>query len=231
MTVEVCVDSVQQARNAADNGATRLELCANLNEGGTTPSAGMIEAVCSSTDVPVYTMIRPRPGNFVFDRDELAIMKTDIATARCSGAKGVVFGVLQENGWIDLEGTLDLLRTARAEGMHVTFHRAFDVCPRPDLALAALIQLEIDNLLTSGQRQSAYEGLTFIHQLVEAAEDKINIIAGGGISPENVRSIQQSGVKAIHFTARKKPDTEPQFDFGEHWVFDTEKLRRIVSAF
>ena len=231
MTVEVCVDSVTQASKAEANGATRLELCANLNDGGTTPSAGMIEAVCSSTEIPVYTMIRPRPGNFVFDRDEMEIMKSDITTAKRSGAKGVVFGVLLENGWIDVENTLALLQTARSEGMHVTFHRAFDVCPRPDAALAALIQLQIDNILTSGQRRSAFEGLTFIQQLVEAAEGHINIIAGGGVSPENVLSIKQSGVQAIHFTARKKAEEINGFDFGEHWDFDTEKLQRIVSVF
>lgn len=231
MTVEVCIDSVDQASKAAANGATRLELCANLNDGGTTPSAGMIEAVCNATAIPVYTMIRPRPGNFVFTDDEINIMKSDIATARSSGAKGVVFGVLQENGWIDVENTLALLQTARSEGMHVTFHRAFDVCPRPDAALAALIQLQIDNILTSGQRPSAYEGLMVIHQLVEAAEGQINIIAGGGVSPENVLSIKQSGVQAIHFTARKKADKINGFEFGEHWDFDTEKLQRIVSVF
>lgn len=229
MKIEVAIDSVEAAIAAQNCGATRLELCANLNEGGTTPSYGMIAAVCEKVNIPVFTMIRPRPGDFVYSNLEFDVMKRDIEAAAQAGSKGVVFGVLNPDGWIDVSRTLELVRIARANSLNITFHRAFDVCNDPIAALEALCQMQFDNLLTSGQQPTADLGIPKLRKLVEMAQGRINIMAGSGVNPENALLIAQCEVDALHFTARKKVSKIDHFSFGESYNFDDEKVRKIVG--
>jgi len=229
MKIEVAIDNVDAAIAAEQCGVGRLELCANLNEGGTTPSYGMISAVCREVGIPVFTMIRPRPGDFVFTKAEFGVMQRDIEAAAKAGSKGVVFGVLNSNGWIDVSRTLELVKVARANALHITFHRAFDVCIDPIAALEVLCEMQFDNLLTSGRQTTADLGMPQLTMLVEMAQGRINIMAGSGVNPENALKIGQCGVDALHFTARKKIARMDAFNFGDAYKFDDEKVRKIVG--
>ena len=153
---EVCVDSIGGVRAARDAGADRVELCANLLEGGITPSLGTILVARKVADIKLHVMIRPRGGDFCYDEDEIATMEADIASAKSAGADGIVFGVLDRQGHIDRKLTERLV--ARARPAAVTFHRAFDMTMEPFLALEALIEMGIERVLTSGQEPTAFEG-------------------------------------------------------------------------
>jgi copper homeostasis protein len=229
MKIEVAIDNVNAAKAAELSGAARLELCANLNEGGTTPSFGMIQSVCAVVNIPVFTMIRPRAGDFIYSDSEFEVMRQDIEAAARAGSKGVVFGVLNPQGWIDISRTLELVRAARSNNLDITFHRAFDVCNDPIAALEALCEMQFDNLLTSGQQPTADMGISQLKELVQIARGRINIMAGSGVNPENALEIAQCGVDALHFTARKKVMENGHFSFGDTWKFDDEKVRKIVA--
>jgi copper homeostasis protein len=229
LKIEVAIDNVNAAIAADQNGASRLELCANLNEGGTTPSFGMIQAVCAAVEIPVFTMIRPRAGDFIYTDSEFEVMLRDIEAAARAGSNGVVFGILNPQGWIDISRTRELVSVARSHNLHITFHRAFDVCNDPIAALEALCEMQFDNLLTSGQQPTADLGISQLKDLVQIARGRINIMAGSGVNPENALEIAQCGVDALHFTARKRVVENDQFSFGDTWKFDDEKVRKIVA--
>jgi len=200
MKFEICVDSVAGVRAAAAAGAARVELCANLLEGGTTPSLGLIRAARQAAGLGLHVMIRPRGGDFLYDRDELAEMETDIQAAKAEGADGVVFGLLTADGEIDAEATARLLALARP--MAVTFHRAFDMTRDAAAALETLIRLGVERVLTSGQEASVLEGLPLIASLVRQAAGRIVVMPGGGMTPRNVaRIVAESGVAEVHFAA------------------------------
>ncbi|HET9708635.1 MAG TPA: copper homeostasis protein CutC [Gemmatimonadales bacterium] len=182
--LEACVDSVESALSAQAGGADRVELCDNLLEGGTTPSAGVIALCCARLRIPVHVLIRPRGGDFVYSDLELDVMRRDIAVARQHGAQGVVFGILLPDGAIDVPRTGALVAAARP--LRVTFHRAFDFTADPDQALDDLIALGVDRLLTSGQAATALDGTGILARLVRRAAGRIAIAAGGGLSEENV---------------------------------------------
>lgn len=202
MTIEVCVDSVASAVNAAQGGASRVELCDNLFEGGTTPSAGMIEVVRNKIDIGLQVMLRPRGGDFLYSEEEYAVIKRDMQVARELGADGVVFGFLTPEGNIDKPRTEELIALARP--MNSTFHRAFDMSRDPFQALEDLIQLGVDRVLTSGQERTAIEGMELIAELVKRAGDRIIILAGGGVRPHNIQKlVQNTGVKECHVSGRK----------------------------
>jgi copper homeostasis protein len=190
MIFEVCVDSVAGVRVARSAGANRTELCANLLEGGTTPSLGLIREARRVA----------RGGDFLFDADEFAQMKTDVETARAEGADAVVIGQLMQDGTIDKQRTQILIDLARP--MQVTFHRAFDMTPDPLAALETLIELGIDRVLTSGQEATVLEGLPLISQLIRQSGSRITILPGGGITSRNVdRIISAAKPSEIHFAA------------------------------
>ncbi|MCC7306747.1 MAG: copper homeostasis protein CutC, partial [Acidobacteria bacterium] len=163
--LEVCVDSVESAFAAEKGGADRVELCDNLVEGGTTPSAGSIEAARERLSIKLHVIVRPRGGDFLYSDIELDVMKRDILTAKDLGADGVVIGVLNADGTIDREHTRELVEIARP--MSVTFHRAFDMTREPFEAMETLIDLGIDRILTSGQEPGAEKGVELIRELVE----------------------------------------------------------------
>jgi copper homeostasis protein len=201
LRVEVCVDSVEGAIAAQDGGAVRVELCDNLFEGGTTPSAGTIALARHHLQIDLNVIIRPRGGDFCYSEIEFAVMRHDIEQAKRLGANGVVIGLLTPDGDIDVQRTRTLIELARP--LSVTFHRAFDVCRDPFAALETLIDLGVDRLLTSGQESSVLEGLDLIAESVRRAGDRLIIMPGGGIREYHVAKIvAQTGVTEIHVSAR-----------------------------
>jgi copper homeostasis protein len=197
---EVCVESVEAALAAQTGGADRVELCADLLEGGITPSTGTIAVTREMIRIRLHVIIRPRGGDFCYSDAEFAVMLRDVETARALGADGIVIGVLNPDGSVDAERTDALISAARP--MSITFHRAFDVTRDPFEALETLITLGADRVLTSGQEASALEGAEVIAELVRRADDRIIVMAGGGIREGNVRRVvAATGVREIHFTA------------------------------
>jgi copper homeostasis protein len=195
--VEVCVDSVASAVAAERGGAGRVELCSSLIEGGITPSAGLIEMTRAAVSIPLHVMIRPRGGDFCYDSDEFETMRRDIALAKRLGANGVVFGILDVQGNVDVARTRQLVNEARP--LAVTFHRAFDMTTDLFRALEDLCAVGIDRVLTSGGESSSMLGQETILQLAGKADGRIIIMPGGGIKPENARSfVAYTGVKEIH---------------------------------
>ncbi|MFZ0604776.1 MAG: copper homeostasis protein CutC [Roseiarcus sp.] len=200
MIFEICVDSIAGVRAAKAAGAGRVELCADLLEGGITPSRGMIRQARTIAGIGLNVMIRPRGGDFLFDDDEFAAMRSDIETAKAEGADGVVIGLLSATGEIDIARTRELIALARP--LSVTFHRAFDMTPDPFRALGVLIELGVDRVLTSGQEASVLEGLPLIVELTERAGERIVIMPGGGITGRNIdRILAAARPREIHFAA------------------------------
>ena len=201
MRVEICVDSVEGALAAERGGADRVELCDNLMEGGTTPSAGCIKVARRHLRIGLQVIIRPRGGDFLHTEHELAVIREDIGVAKELGADGVVIGCLTAEGDIDQPATRELVALARP--LNVTFHRAFDMCRDPRQGLEDLIALGVNRVLTSGQEASCLEGLELIAALQTQAAGRIIIMAGGGITPRNVhRIVAGTGVTEVHLSAR-----------------------------
>jgi copper homeostasis protein len=196
LTLEVCVDSLDSAVVAEEAGANRLELCANLAEGGTTPSYGLIELVKRKIKIPVHVMIRPRRGDFVYSDHDFEVMKADIKQMKKMGMEGVVFGILLNDSTIDVKRMKELVELSRP--LSITFHRAFDLITNSLEAVSQLIELKIDTVLTSGGKASALEGLDTLNSLVEYSNGKIKIMPGGGISKNNIRLLKEK-TKATDF--------------------------------
>jgi copper homeostasis protein len=207
MRVEICVDSATGALAAQEGGADRVELCDNLFEGGTTPSAGCIKVTRKLLKIGVQVMIRPRGGDFHYSPVEVDVMRDDIRIAKDLGANGVVFGCLTVDGEIDVSLTRELVALARP--LNVTFHRAFDVCLDPQRALEELISLGIDRVLTSGQEATCLEGLEMLTALQRQAAGRIIVMPGGGITPRNVKTIVTAcGVSEVHLSARRTVESQ-----------------------
>ena len=221
MICEICVDSVAGVRAAKAAGVSRVELCAALLEGGITPSRGMIRQARSIDGIGLNVMIRPRGGDFLFDDDEMATMRSDIETAKVEGADGVVVGVLTPEGEIDVERTREL--TSLARPLSVTFHRAFDMTRDPFAALETLIALGIDRVLSSGQEATVLEGLPLIAEMVRRAGDRIVVMPGGGITSRNVERIATARPKEIHFACLYPAPSGMQF--RRPYVFMGGELR------
>ena len=210
MIYEICVDSVAGVRAAKDAGADRVELCADLLEGGITPSLGMIRQARKLSGIDLNVMIRPRGGDFLFNDDEFASTRADVETAKAEGADGVVIGLLTAAGEIDAARTRELVALARP--LSVTFHRAFDVAAEPFGALETLIELGVDRVLTSGQEPSVLEGLPLIVELTRRAGDRIVIMPGGGIMARNVeRIVAAAKPRELHFAALDLVESGMQF--------------------
>jgi copper homeostasis protein len=207
---EVCVDSVDSAVAAEQGGATRVELCAALLEGGLTPSAGTIAITREQVSIGLQVMIRPRGGDFLYSDTEFTSMKHDIELAKQLGSNGVVFGLLTAAGDIDSDRTRVLLDLAKP--MNVTFHRAFDMTRDPIAALETLIGLGINRVLTSGQEVSALEGAELVHGLLVHADDKIIVMPGGGITEQNIKKVlDTTGAKEIHVTGTRTKNSPMTF--------------------
>jgi copper homeostasis protein len=240
--LEICVESVDGASAAQEGGADRVELCANLLEGGTTPSAGAIQLARRKLQIGLQVMIRPRGGDFCYSAAEFEIMKLDIETAKKAGADGIVLGILTPDGSVDETRTQELVGLARP--MSVTFHRAFDMTRDPWEAMEILVAMGVDRILTSGQESSVLEGLELIAKLVRKAGDRIIIMPGGGIHERNLRKImEQSGARELHVAALESMEGAMKFRNSRCFMggelrppefsllaTDTAKVRRIAHA-
>lgn len=200
--LEICAGSVESAIAARDGGAARIELCAALEIGGTTPSAGLIAEARKIEGIVLNVIIRPRGGDFLYNEHEAACMEQDIRTCRQLGADGVVVGALTAEGDIDTALCKRLIDAA--DGMSITFHRAFDMCRDPKRALEELIAIGCDRVLTSGQAATAEAGLPLLKELVQQAAGRISIMPGCGVNSGNAaRILQATGAVEIHASARK----------------------------
>lgn len=199
---EICIDSVAGVRAAVAAGAARVELCASLIEGGLTPSIGMVRQAVAVADrrLKVHVIIRPRGGDFLYNEDEFAAMRHDIAAVKEAGADGVVIGLLDPEARVDEARVAELIAAARP--LSVTFHRAFDVSRDPFASLDALIRLSVDRLLTSGQEPGVVEGAPLIRELINRAAGRIVVMPGGDITPRNAARIaSDTGAQEFHFAA------------------------------
>ncbi len=210
ITMEVCCYNLESAIYAEAAGADRIELCANRHQGGTTPSYGMLEVVRKIVEIPIFSMIRPRGGDFLYSKEELEVMLHDIQMAKELGMEGVVIGVLRKDGQVDIEVMSRLIEVARP--LEVTFHRAFDLTPDPMKSLEDLKSLGVDRLLTSGHRSSAFEGMEVIISLVKSSQDKLLVMPGAGINEENLTQIlQHTGAKEFHVSASGSRPSKMKF--------------------
>jgi copper homeostasis protein len=204
--LEVCVDSLESALAAEQGGATRVELCSGLAEGGITPSAGLIATVRQKISITLHVMIRPRPGDFYYSSDEFGAMQRDVLMAKQLGADGVVFGIL------DLDGSVDIARTRQlvdlAAPLQSTFHRAFDMSIDLSRSLEDVIKTGAHRILTSGGGQKAMDGAGTLKSLVDAAGKRIVVMACGGINAANAQAvIAKTGVREIHAGLRTPVDS------------------------
>ncbi len=206
---EVCAYSVESCLNASQAGATRVELCASPAEGGTTPSAGAIIMAREIAGLELAVMIRPRGGDFLYSHVEFEQMKREIAFCKEAGADCVVLGILLPDGSVDRSRTAELVRLAAP--MEVTFHRAFDVAKDWSEALEDIIEAGCRRILTSGHRNKAADAIDTLRKIVAAADGRIEIMAGSGVDPSNAARLADTGVDALHFSAKAVRESIMQF--------------------
>lgn len=230
MLIEACLEYLAEAIAAERVGADRIELCANLAAGGTSPSLDTVRAAVDRVRIPVVVMIRPRPGDFVYSFCEIDAMCREIDAARREGASGVVTGVLDRSGEIDAAALCRLV--AAAQLLPVTFHRAFDAVPHHNAALECCIESGVARILTSGGAARAIDGIALLSQLQARAVGRIAVIAGGGVRADNVQHIiDQTGVREIHLGPRRicprgtRQSTSPEHEFDDRALHDV--IQRI----
>lgn len=197
MEIEICCGSIQSAANAKAAGAKRIELCQNLNEGGTTPSYATVKQCVEELHLDVFVLVRPRPGNFVYNELEIRNMEEDVRICKQLGVAGIVVGFLHEDGSIDTALTRRF--TELAAPVPVTFHRAFDRCKDWKKSLEEVIACGCKRILTSGCQPTAMEGKDTLKEMVRLAGDRITILAGSGVRPDNIcELIQYTGAREAH---------------------------------
>ncbi|MBI5857465.1 MAG: copper homeostasis protein CutC [Sphingobacteriales bacterium] len=208
--IEIATSDFSTTKSAVEGGADRIELCANLAEGGTTPSYGTIKQCREAFNVLLYPIIRPRGGDFLYSKDEFAIMMNDVKLCKQLGCDGVVIGLLNMDGTIDIVRAAQLIEVAYPMG--VTFHRAFDRCREPFEALEQLIEIGCERILTSGQRPSVTDGVELIAELNRKADDRIIIMPGSGVRKENIKMLaEKTGCTEFHSSLRGKVKSSMQF--------------------
>ena len=240
--IEICANSVESCRQAEAGGAARVELCAGIPEGGTTPSWGEMTAARKAAGIKINAIIRPRGGDFLYSETEAEVMLADIEAARRAGVDGVVFGCLGRDGGIDT-GLTECLKDAAA-GLSTTFHRAFDVCRDPFGALEEIIGLGFDRILTSGQKNTAWEGRELIARLVDKAAGRIIIMPGSGVNQENIAELARTtGAAEFHMSARERVPSAMEYrndmvsmggtvtinEYSQE-ITSAEKVKRIINA-
>lgn len=207
--LEVCTYSLESLKMALASGAERSELCASPYEGGITPSAGTIRAACRIRGLEIFVMVRPRGGDFHYTEDEFEIMKEDVAFIKSCGADGIVTGILNTDGSVDMARTSELVRLAAPMG--VTFHRAVDMTPDILKAVEDIVRCGCCRILTSGGRNTAVEGRENIRKMLERASGRIEIMAGSGINAANVSGFIEMGVDAVHMSGSSLKDSLMEF--------------------
>ncbi|MEG1563392.1 MAG: copper homeostasis protein CutC [Bacteroides sp.] len=230
---EVCANSVESCLAAQEGGAHRVELCAGIPEGGTTPSFGEMAVARELLHLKLHVIIRPRGGDFLYSPVEVKAMLKDIAAAKQIGADGVVFGCLTATGEVDLPVMRKLMEAS--SGLSVTFHRAFDVCADAKKALEQLIALGAQRILTSGQQPTAEQGIPLLKELQQQAAGRIVLLAGCGVNEGNIARIaSETGIGEFHFSARESLKSGMQYkneavSMGGTVLID-EYLRNVTSA-
>ena len=232
--LEICANSVASCIEAQNGGAYRVELCAAIPEGGTTPSYGEISIAREMIDIKLNVIIRPRSGDFLYSEIEHKTMLKDIEIAKSLGADGVVFGCLTADGDVDIERNKELLEAAG--DMDTTFHRAFDKCRNPFEALEDIIKLGFKRILTSGQQPKADKGIILLKELVSIAGNRIIIMPGSGITEDNISHIaSETGASEFHLSARipvksKMRYREDNVSMGGTNITIDEYVQNITSA-
>lgn len=230
--LEICCADIESVDAAVRGGADRIELCCALSEGGVTPSAGLIaEAV--SRNVPINVLIRPRSGDFAYSSDEINVMLRDISLAAAFGANGVVIGALLPNGSIDVKACRRMTEAAKEKGLSVTFHRAFDMCSNAMEALEDVVSTGADRILTSGLASTALNGADLLAKLNNAAAGRITIMAGCGVTPDNISEIiQRTGVTEVHASAKTTKQSSMTFrnETAKMGKADADEYARTVTS-
>lgn len=237
--LEICANSVRSALAAQQGGANRIELCDNMAEGGTTPSYGMIATCKKLFKIPVFPIIRPRGGDFLYSEEEFEVMKKDVTACAKLGCEGVVFGILRSDGSIDKERCSELI--ALAKPMQVTFHRAFDHCNDLEKCLEDIISLGCDRVLTSGGETYATDGIQKLKSMVQQAENRIIIMPGSGVTHKNILNLmRETGASEFHSTAKKlnysMMNFQNQGSLDTYSLYEThadevKKMKDIFSLF
>lgn len=238
--IEIATSDFATTRSAVEGGADRIELCANLAEGGTTPSHGAIKKCRETFSIPLYPIIRHRGGDFLYTDEEFAIMLQDVKVCKAFGCDGVVIGMLQADGSIAVDRCKKLVEAAYPLG--VTFHRAFDRSRDPFEALEQLVDMGCERILTSGQRPSATDAVELIAQLNQVADGRIVIMPGSGVRPENVKMLAtRTGCREFHTSLRGKMASNMEFmhpgfagsaeSYMNNWINpeDVRMLRRALE--
>ncbi len=208
--IEIATSDFPTTKSAVEGGADRIELCANLAEGGTTPSFGTIKQCREAFSVSLYPIIRPRGGDFLYTKDEFEIMLQDVKLCKQSGCDGIVIGLLNMDGTIDIVRTAVLIEVAYPLG--VTFHRAFDRCKDPFAALEQLIEIGCERILTSGQFPSVVDGVELVTELNKKADERIIIMPGSGVRKENIKMLaEKTGCIEFHSSLRGKEPGKMEF--------------------
>lgn len=226
--LECCVDSLPSALQAQKGGAQRLELCANLVIGGTTPSLTLFQQIRERISLPIHILIRPRFGDFLYQEYEREEMCASIDTFRTAGADGVVIGCLSPDGSLDLTAMKQLI--SHAAGMKLTMHRAFDMCADPFQTLEDAISLGIHTILTSGCQPSALAGSTMLSSLSEQAGDRIHIMAGAGIDADAVKELlHTTPIRHFHMSGKIRKESgmvyrNPQISMGLPGISEYEQM-------
>jgi copper homeostasis protein len=232
---EVCAFNVQSAIIAEKMGAARVELCDNPIEGGTTPSYGTIKNAREKLPILLYPIIRPRSGNYLYDADEMQIIKEDIMVCKALGCDGISIGIQKINGEIDVEKMKQVVEWAYPMG--VTCNRVFDASPDPFKALEDIISTGCERILTSGQKSVAPDAGTLLRELVNQANDRVIIMPGAGINSSNIAKLRaECGATEYHGSARKIIANPMEYynaevsDYGNVYVTDEEELEKIISS-
>ncbi len=230
--IEICAGSTQSALNAQAGGGDRIELCSALEVGGVTPGAGMIIETKKTLYIPIFVLIRPRAGDFVYTPADVATIVREVEFCKEQGVAGVVVGALKPDGAFDLILMKELAK--RAAPMQIVSHRAFDVTPDPFYSIDALADLGYCRILTNGKSHSVDGGMDLLKKMINYAGDRITIMPGGGVNTANVTELlSRTGAKEIHLTAKKKKtgfeSADIHKDYSESDVDEIKKIIHITS--
>ncbi|MDB9721087.1 copper homeostasis protein CutC [Winogradskyella sp.] len=228
MKIEICTNSYQSAKNAQEAGAHRIELCQELSVGGITPSYGLLKQVIENLEIPVFVLIRPRSGDFMYSDAEFKTMKSDIQLCKDLGCQGIVSGVLNADKTIDLKRTKELVELSKP--LAFTFHRAFDEVINPKEALEQLIGLGIERVLTSGQETSAEKGIILLKELNGISKGRIIILAGGSVSVKNAAKFKAASLDEIHASASTTIKADDTLFSLPLTYSDPQKIKAILDA-
>jgi len=228
--LEICAFSLEAAINAEKSGADRIELCANASEGGTTPDFALIKITCEKLTIPVFSIIRPRGGNFSYNNDEFEMMKTSVLISKQLGCKGIAFSILKQNNKIDIDRTAELVNLAFP--MESTFIRGFDLTPDPFEAMEAVKKAGCKRILTSGLTQKAADAIPLLKQLVEKSNNEVIIMPCSGINSRNLKQLlDETGANEFHASARiiveNNDELINKFGFGNIIDCDSNEVERM----